>query len=51
MLPESDDALAETYLRKELGLTKDEAKEAESNLIGFFDILLRIDERLNSKPI
>ena len=51
MLPENIDALAEQYLRKELGLTKEQSQDAESNLIGFFDVLLRIDERLKTKPV
>jgi hypothetical protein len=44
-------ALAEEYLRKELGLTKEQAKDAENDLIGFFDVLLRIEERLKSDPV
>jgi hypothetical protein len=51
MLPENVKALAEQYLHKELGLTKEQAKDAEGDLIGFFDVLLRIDERLKSKPV
>lgn len=51
MLPENVDALAERFLREELGLTKEQAKDAESNLVGLFDVLLRIDERLKSNPV
>lgn len=49
MLPENVDELAEQYLRKELGLTKERTAEAEGDLIGFFEVLLRIDERLKSQ--
>ena len=51
MLPENVDALAEQYLREELGLTTEQSKQAEGDLIGFFDVLLRIDERLKSTPV
>lgn len=49
MSSENIDALAETYFQKELGLTNEQTNKAEENLIGIFDVLLRIDERLKSK--
>ena len=51
MLPENVDELAERYLQEELGLTKEEAQASETDLLGFFDVLLRIDKRLKSETV
>jgi hypothetical protein len=53
MLPENEpnlEELARRYFREELGLSPEEMPEAARNLLGAFEVLLRIDERTNPKP-
>lgn len=52
MLPQCEpsiEELAKRYFEDELGLTPEDAPEAARNLLGAFDVLLRIDERINTK--
>ena len=51
MLPNNVDELAKKYLIEELGLTKEQVEEAGANLIGFFDVLMRIDKRIKSTNV
>lgn len=55
MLPESEplnlDELAKRYFVDELGLAPEDVAEAARNLLGAFDVLLRIDERLKQKTL
>ncbi|MCR4278986.1 MAG: hypothetical protein NUV81_03745 [bacterium] len=51
MLPKEDhkhglDELAKRYFVDELGLPPEAVSEAAQNLVGVFDALLRIDQRL-----
>jgi hypothetical protein len=50
MLPEENahglNELAKRYFIEELGLPPEAVPDASQNLLGVFDILLRIDERL-----
>jgi len=48
MLSENAEELAKKYLIQELGITEDAAKDAGKNLIGFFETLYNIDQRLNN---
>lgn len=43
------DELARQYFVDELGLPPEEVPEAARNLLGAFDVLYRIDERLKNK--
>lgn len=53
MLPETEplnlDELAKRYFVDELGLPPEEIPEAARNLLGAFEVLYRIDERLKKK--
>lgn len=49
MLPENANELAQRYLIEELGIPAEAIKEAGKNLIGFFETLYNIDQRVNSK--
>ncbi len=49
MLTENTDELAKKYLIEELGIPEDAAKEAGKNLIGFFEVLYNIDQRINAE--
>jgi hypothetical protein len=40
--------LAKKYLMDELGLTQEQAREAEESIVGFFEVLLRIDKRIRN---
>ncbi len=55
MLPESEsifiDELAKRYFVDELKLAPDDIPEATLNLLGAFEILLRIDQRLKKQPV
>lgn len=53
MLPECElnlEELANRYFVDELGLAPEDVPEAARNLLGAFEVLLRIDERVNPKP-
>lgn len=41
--------LAHKYFVQELGLKPEEVPEAARNFIGMFEVLLRIDQRINGK--
>ena len=52
MLPECDpslEELAKRYFEDELGLAPEDVPEAARNLLGAFDVLLRIDQRIKAK--
>lgn len=49
MLSENANELAQRYLVEELGIPAEAIKDAGKNLIGFFEALYNIDQRLNSK--
>lgn len=51
MLPNPSDELAKKYLEEELGLTKEQAAEAAPNILGLFEVLFRIDERLKKQAV
>ena len=51
MLPNSREELAQKYLVEELGLTKEQAAEAEPSLLGLFEVLFRIDERMKKQAV
>ena len=54
MLPqnsESLDDLARQYFVDELGLNHQDVPEAARNLVGAFEVLLRIDERMKKQPL
>lgn len=54
MLPECDpsvEELARQYFENELGLAPEDVPEAARNLLGAFEVLLKIDERTNPQPI
>lgn len=40
------DGLAKTYFSDELGLSKNEIQNASKNLLGFFEMLIKIEERI-----
>ena len=46
-MPNSDDDLALKGLIQAFNLQPQEAAETRQNLVGFFDLLLQIDKRLN----
>jgi hypothetical protein len=48
MLSENADELAQRYLIDELGIPAEAIKDAGKNLIGFFETLYNIDQRLNN---
>jgi len=48
MLSENADQLAQRYLLEELGIPKEVTKDAGRNLIGFFETLYNIDQRINN---
>lgn len=48
---ETLDELAKRYFIDELGLSPEEVPEAARNLVGSFEVLLRIHERLNKQKI
>lgn len=43
--------LTKNYFIEELGLNDEAVPEAARNLLGVFEVLLRIDERLNQKQL
>lgn len=53
MLPISEkekiNALAKKYFADKLGLAADEVPDAAQNLLGVFEVLFRIDERLKKQ--
>lgn len=53
MLPKSEplnlDELAKRYFVDELGLAPEDVAESARNLLGAFEVLLRIDERVKAK--
>lgn len=55
MLPKSEkehlDELARRYFASELGLATDEVPDAARNLLGAFEVLFRIDERLKKQQL
>jgi len=54
MLPKNEqnlEELAKKYFVDELGLEPEEVPEAARNLLGVFEVLLRIEERTNSQLI
>lgn len=54
MLPENDpnlEELAKRYFRDELGLAPEDVPEAARNLLGAFEVLLRIDERIKPQLV
>lgn len=54
MLPECEltlEELTRRYFVDELGLAPEDVPEAARNLLGAFDVLLRIDERLKQKTL
>ena len=54
MLPQNSpslEALAQQYFVDELGLNPQDVPEAARNLIGAFEVLFRIDERLKKQPL
>jgi hypothetical protein len=48
MLSENADELAKRYLLEELGIPAEAVKDAGKNLIGIFETLYNIDQRLNN---
>jgi hypothetical protein len=46
MLSENAEELAKRYLLEELGIPAEAVKDAGKNLIGFFETLYNIDQRL-----
>lgn len=53
MLPEDEpnlEELAQRYFADELGLAPEEIPDAARNLLGAFEVLLRIDARIKAKP-
>lgn len=54
MLPENNpnlDNLAKHYFIDELGLRPEEAPEASRNLVGAFEVLFRIQNRLKQQSL
>ena len=54
MLPENKldiEQLAKAYFVDELGLNPEDMPDAARNLLGAFDVLYRINERLNPQPV
>lgn len=43
--------LARKYFIEELGLRSEDVPEASRNLIGMFEVLLRIDQRIKQKTL
>ena len=46
-MPDSDDELTRKGLVQAFNLQPQEVAETRQNLVGFFDLLLQIDKRLN----
>ncbi|MFH1253152.1 MAG: hypothetical protein V1664_02365 [Candidatus Uhrbacteria bacterium] len=54
MLPDPElkiEELAKRYFEDELGLAPEDVPEAARNLLGAFEVLLQIDERINPQSI
>lgn len=49
--PDNLDVLARRYFIDELGLRPEEVPEASRNLVGAFDVLLRIQNRLQKQNV
>jgi len=49
--PKNLDALARLFLVDELGLRPEDIPEATQNLVGAFDVLNRIYERINKQQL
>lgn len=54
MLPENEqnlEKLAQKYFVEELGIDPEDVPEASRNLLGVFEVLFKIDERINKQPV
>lgn len=54
MLPECEPSIEELtkrYFEIELGLAPEDVPEAARNLLGAFQVLIRIDERIKAKSV